>query len=87
MAINPGIPKHPFIPETLDKLVGLRRLISQNNSTSRIGIDGGVTFQNAVTLFDNGADILICGSGTIFKADETLESNLISLTTLINESY
>ena len=87
MAINPGIPKHPFIPETLDKLVSLRRLIIQNNSTSRIGIDGGVTFQNVVTLFKNGADILICGSGTIFKSENTLESNLVSLTTLINESF
>ncbi len=87
MAINPGIPKHPFIPETLDKLDSLRRLIRQNNSTSRIGIDGGVTFQNVVTLFENGADILICGSGTIFKTENTLESNLISLTTLIKESF
>ncbi len=85
MAINPGVPKHPFIPSTFRKLVSLKKYIDQKNFNTKIGIDGGVTFENVVTLFENGADILICGSGTIFKSENTLESNLTALTSLIAE--
>lgn len=87
MAINPGIPRHPFIPDTFNKLISLKKLLTLNNLSARIGIDGGVTFQNAVSLFENGADILICGSGTVFNKSDTLESNINSLKSLISERF
>lgn len=83
MAINPGVPKHPFIPSTFHKLVSLKKYIDQKNFNTKIGIDGGVTFENVITLFENGADMLVCGSGTIFRSGNTMESNLITLTSLI----
>ncbi len=83
MAINPGIPKHPFIPRTFHKLVQLKNMISENDLKCRIGIDGGVTIENAKSLVKNGADILICGSGTIFKENNDIESNIRSLNNLL----
>ena len=82
MAINPGIPKHPFIPRTFHKLAKLKNIISENNLKIRIGIDGGVTIENAKSLVENGADILVCGSGTIFKETNDIESNIKSLNDL-----
>jgi ribulose-phosphate 3-epimerase len=82
MAINPWIPKHPFIPRTFHKLVQLKNMISENDLKCRIGIDGGVTIENAKSLVENGADILICGSGTIFKENNDIESNIRSLNNL-----
>jgi ribulose-phosphate 3-epimerase len=79
MAINPGIPKHPFIPETLDKLRNLKNWLSLVKPEIKIGIDGGVTFENAKLLFEYGADWLICGSGTIFKPGANLIDNLSNL--------
>lgn len=79
MAINPGIPKHPFISSTLGRLKDLKNLISVVNPGVRIGIDGGVTFDNVNDLYQNGADWLICGSGTIFKPDGDLIENLSRL--------
>ncbi len=79
MAINPGIPKHPFIPETLDKLKNLKNWLSSVKPEIKIGIDGGVTFENAKLLFEYGADWLICGSGTIFKPGADLIDNLSNL--------
>lgn len=79
MAINPGIPKHPFISETFEKLNKLKTWISLNNPNIQIGIDGGVTFENAKQLYEYGADWLICGSGTIFRPGANLIENLTIL--------
>jgi len=76
MAINPGIPKHPLLPSTFPKLKETRLLIDEINPRVEIVIDGGVTFNNHKELLMSGADRLICGSGTIFHNENTLENNL-----------
>ena len=83
MAINPGIPRHPFIPSTIDKLNDLRNWLNHQKPETRIGIDGGVTFENAMQLFSSGANWLICGSGTAFKAGATLSENLKRLQKIV----
>ena len=82
MAINPGIPKHPFIPSVLNKLIDLKSLVDRLENKVKIGVDGGVTFDNLQLLFANGANVLICGSGTIFKNDNSLDDNLTKLISL-----
>lgn len=86
MAINPGVPKHPFLPETFKKLIELRSLLDYKNLNTKIGIDGGVTFENVEKLFKFGANVLICGSGTVFKQGESVDSNLTKLMKLFNNS-
>jgi ribulose-phosphate 3-epimerase len=76
MAINPGIPRHPFIPSILDKLINLRLWLDQIKPSVEIGIDGGVTLENAMTLNNSGANWLVCGSGTIFKPGKSLTDNI-----------
>ncbi len=82
MAINPGIPKHPFILETLAKLKTLRYWLDSLRPEIQIGIDGGVTFDNVKQLDECGADWLVCGSGTIFKPGTSLDENLSQLTNI-----
>lgn len=79
MAIKPGIPGHPFIPETFEKLKTLKYWLSELKPEMRIGVDGGVTFDNAKKLYEYGADWLICGSGTIFKSGVSLVDNISRL--------
>jgi ribulose-phosphate 3-epimerase len=79
MAINPGIPKHPFIPTTFEKIKDLRRWLDHKKPETEIGIDGGVTFNNVKQLFDYGANWLICGSGTVFKPGNSITDNLLTL--------
>jgi ribulose-phosphate 3-epimerase len=76
MAIKPGVPKHPFIEGTYAKIVELVKLAKVNNLTFKISIDGGVTFNNISKLVEIGADILICGSGTIFHEGQSFRKNL-----------
>jgi ribulose-phosphate 3-epimerase len=84
MAINPGVPKHPLIPETFTKLKNLRNWLDKIKPDIKIGIDGGVTFENILHLEASGADWLICGSGTIFKSGANLIENLSNLSDVID---
>lgn len=74
MAINPGIVGHKLIPSAIQKISALKKYIG--NRKILIQIDGGVTFETAPIMLANGADMLVCGSSTIFKPD-TLVSNKI----------
>ena len=78
MAINPGIVGHKLIPNMYEKIKQLREYaIKNNNSDLIIEIDGGVTFESGVEMIKNGADVLVCGTGSIFRAHEDTISNKI----------
>jgi ribulose-phosphate 3-epimerase len=83
MAINPGIPKHPFIPETYTKLQKVKDVLKEREFDKEIIIDGGVTFKNLENLFSYGANTLICGSGTLFSPERSLNENLEMLNSAI----
>ena len=76
MAINPGIPKHPILPQAVNRLRQLSQIRDAILPSLEIGVDGGVTFQNIPELVNNGADYLICGSGTVFDPGGSVESNI-----------
>lgn len=86
MGIKPGIPMHPFIPAVFDKLKSLRSFLDIEKPEVKIGIDGGITFENARHLYDNGANWLICGSGTIFKPGLSLSENINKLKEIFSSS-
>ncbi len=69
MSVNPGFGGQKFIPQTLEKIKQLRRMIDEKNLSVKIEIDGGVTLDNAKEIVDAGADVLVAGN-TVFKADD-----------------
>jgi ribulose-phosphate 3-epimerase len=84
MAITPGIPKHPFITSTYQKINELKKILFSNSSSAKIGVDGGVTFNNAKEIYNEGADVLICGSGTFFDPERTVKNNITLLQNILN---
>jgi ribulose-phosphate 3-epimerase len=78
MAINPGIVGHKLIPNIIAKISDLRKFaIDKGNNELLIQIDGGVTFDSGKKMIDAGADILVCGTGTIFRPEEDTISNKV----------
>jgi ribulose-phosphate 3-epimerase len=67
MGINPGIVGDGFVPTTTKKLGRLRDTLSRIGHECTVAVDGGVTEENAADLLDAGADMLVCGSRTIFS--------------------
>lgn len=67
MSVNPGFGGQAFIPNTLHKISQLRKLIKDRALSVKIEIDGGVTLDNAKSIIDAGADVLVAGN-TVFKS-------------------
>jgi len=62
MSVNPGFGGQSFIENTYKKVRQLKEIITRNNASTLIEIDGGVTSNNAKQLTDAGADVLVAGS-------------------------
>jgi ribulose-phosphate 3-epimerase len=69
MSVNPGFGGQKFIPYTLKKIEQLRRMIDDSQLNVKIEIDGGVTIENAKTIMDAGAHVLVAGN-TVFKSKD-----------------
>jgi len=67
MSVNPGFGGQKFIPHTLHKIQQLKAMITEKNAHTLIEIDGGVTLENAPSIIQAGADVLVAGN-TVFKS-------------------
>ena len=67
MSVNPGFGAQKFIPQTLEKIKQLRKMIDEKGLNVHIEIDGGVTLDNAKEILSAGADVLVAGN-TVFKS-------------------
>ena len=76
MSVEPGFGGQKFMPEVLDKVKSLKKIISDNKLNIDIEIDGGINFQNSKLVKNAGANILVSGS-TIFKENNgNLKKNI-----------
>jgi len=67
MSVNPGFGGQKFIPNTIEKIRQLRKMIDERGLNVLIEIDGGVTLENAPAIIAAGADVLVAGN-TVFKS-------------------
>ena len=67
MSVNPGFGGQWFITHTLSKIKSLRTMIDTWGLPVKIEIDGGVTLENAKSIMDAGAHVLVAGN-TVFKS-------------------
>ncbi len=73
MSVNPGFGGQQFIRHTYQKIKDLRLMIDAKNLPVLIEIDGGVTNENAPSIIDAGADVLVAGS-CVFTAAEPIKA-------------
>jgi len=69
MSVNPGFGGQEFIPESLDKVRRLRKMIDERGLRTRIEIDGGIDIDNIADITGAGAEIIVAGSA-IFGAGD-----------------
>ena len=72
MSVEPGFGGQKFIPESLEKLRGMRTLIDKINPNCLLEIDGGVTAENVEEIKAAGANVIVAGSA-VFKAENRAE--------------
>ena len=69
MSVNPGFGGQKFIPQSIDKVKRLRRMIDERQLDVRIEIDGGIDRTNIETVVAAGAEIIVAGSAIFGKSD------------------
>ena len=69
MSVNPGFGGQDFIPNSLEKVRALRRMIQDQSLSILVEIDGGVNEKNIKNISDAGVDVFVSGSA-IFKSPD-----------------
>ncbi len=63
MSVNPGFGGQKMIPECLNKVKWLYEYRKKHSLSYLIQVDGGIKIDNISSVWENGADIAVSGSG------------------------
>jgi ribulose-phosphate 3-epimerase len=66
MSIHPGYSGQEFMPEAIGRIETLRSLVPD---AVHVQVDGGISHDNIRSVYDAGADLIVCGSA-IFKMED-----------------
>jgi ribulose-phosphate 3-epimerase len=69
MSVNPGFGGQAFIPNSIDKIRALRKIIKERELSTLIEIDGGVNEKNIEEISIAGADAFVAGSAIFGSQD------------------
>ena len=69
MTVNPGFGGQAFIPQMLEKITCLRRMIDESGYAIDLEVDGGIVAQTARQVAAAGANVLVAGSAVFGVAD------------------
>ncbi len=69
MTVNPGFGGQNFIPLVLPKIRIVRTMINRLGLKTEVLVDGGINRDNAATVVQAGADVLVAGSAIFNRND------------------
>jgi len=69
MSVNPGYGGQAFLPASLKKIEILANRIHSLNLAIDLEVDGGITTDNAKSVRDAGANVLVAGNAVIGSSD------------------
>jgi ribulose-phosphate 3-epimerase len=84
MSVNPGFGGQKFIPNSIDKIRALRKIIQDRGLPTLVEVDGGVNEKTIKNISDAGADVFVAGSA-IFKSPN-YKKTIATFRKLIGES-
>lgn len=66
MTVFPGFGGQAFIPDSINRIMRLRRLIEEHNPRCDLEVDGGIDAKTAPAALAAGANVIVVGTG-IFR--------------------
>ena len=69
MSVHPGFGGQSFIPEVLDKVEALRKLVDSQALSTDIEIDGGISKSTIRSARDAGANVFVAGTAVFGESD------------------
>ena len=73
MTVEPGFGGQKLIPECVDKITAVRKMITEKGLDVEVEADGGVNIDNVEDIVAAGANVIVAGSA-VFKND--IEANV-----------
>ena len=68
MTVEPGFGGQKLIPECIDKVKEVRRMLDERGLDIDLEVDGGITADNVQLALEAGANVIVAGSA-VFKDD------------------
>lgn len=79
MSVNPGFGGQSFIDSQLDKIKTLRAMIDASGREIELEVDGGVNRDNAASIIQAGASMLVAGTATFKGGPSAYADNIAAL--------
>ena len=70
MTVEPGFGGQKFIPETMDKIRAVRRMINEKNPLCDLEVDGGIHLGNVEEVTEAGVNVVVAGTA-VFRGNIT----------------
>ena len=68
MTVEPGFGGQKLIPECLDQVAVIRKMLTDRGLTTELVVDGGIHLDHVALALDAGANVIVAGSA-VFKDD------------------
>lgn len=79
MTVNPGFAGQKAVPETIAKIAETRVLLEKHGKGDLpVEVDGNCSFEMAPKMRAQGADIIVCGSSSVFTKSMPMEEAIAS---------
>jgi len=85
MSVNPGFGGQQFIASCLNKVRATRQMLDRIGSRALLEVDGGVKADNAATVLEAGADVLVAGSAIFSGRDYAATISALRMTKRVDD--
>ncbi|WP_163537459.1 ribulose-phosphate 3-epimerase [Gracilibacillus sp. YIM 98692] len=85
MSVNPGFAGQTFLPTIYKKIEQLKQIINENNYPITIQVDGNMSYETIPKVIDKGANMIVCGTSSIFSTTSSLKDSVQNLQCMINK--
>jgi ribulose-phosphate 3-epimerase len=84
MSVNPGFSNQAFLPDSVERVARVRKMLDQSKSPAYLEVDGGINPENLVRLKDAGANAFV-SANSIFRHPEGIAAGISALREVINQ--
>src|SRR5574341_809495 len=85
MSVNPGFSDQAFLPETMAKVVQVRRKLDEIRLSAYFEVDGGITSENLSKMKDAGAYVFV-SAHAVFSHPQGIQARIAALRAAADQS-
>jgi ribulose-phosphate 3-epimerase len=84
MTNNPDSSSQDFNPQILKKIYDMKNILIKRKLKTKISVDGHVNLKTIPSIIENGGDILILGTNSIFNDKSSIKKEFLKIKKLIS---